>query len=87
VGGGASVYAHGYWSDGAHPQSAPSGRIWESVLRPSMGLVLLAAIGPLQFEVVQGRFLSAYGADKLDHPIALIPDGSTMRFFLKSTPN
>ena len=66
VGGAASVYAHEYWADEAHPQSAPSGRVWWSVLLPSLGLVLLAANG-LHFLIVWELFtLSGYFLITLD---------------------
>lgn len=45
VGGAASVYARGYWTDAAHPRSAPAGRAWWNVMLGNMGFVLLAANG------------------------------------------
>jgi len=45
VGGAASVYSLEYWTDAAHPRSAPSGRAWWSALLASMGLVLLMRNG------------------------------------------
>ena len=66
VGGAASVYAREYWADAAHPQSARTGRVWWSVLLPSLGLVLLAANG-LHFLIAWEVFsLSAYFLITLD---------------------
>jgi hydrogenase-4 component B len=45
VGGVGAVYAWEYWSDAAHPVSAPRGRFWWSALLLSMGLVLLSSNG------------------------------------------
>jgi hydrogenase-4 component B len=45
LGGACSVYSHTYWSDSAHPRSAPSGRAWLTALLGFMGLVLLSANG------------------------------------------
>jgi hydrogenase-4 component B len=45
VGGACSVYGREYWNQREHPQSAPAGRIWWSVLLASLGLVLLAGNG------------------------------------------
>lgn len=46
LGGGAgAVYSHEYWNDRAHPDSAPSGRMWWSAFLLSMGLVLLVSNG------------------------------------------
>jgi hydrogenase-4 component B len=45
VGGGCSVYSREYWSDAAHPRSAPAGRAWWSVLLLCLGLVLVASNG------------------------------------------
>ena len=92
------------------------------------GATLLAAVGPLQFEVVQWRLQSEYGAasrlsptpwavlrwlilpaalpgpkgfdysrlivangvsfgaDRLDHPVALFPNDWTMRYFVEKNP-
>lgn len=41
----AAIYSREYWSDQAHPRSAPSGRAWWSGFVGSMGLVLLSANG------------------------------------------
>ena len=66
VGGAASVYAHEYWTDDAHPQSAPRGRICWSVLLASIGLVLIAANG-LHFLIAWEVFtVSAYFLITLD---------------------
>src|SRR5947209_2220921 len=43
VGGVTSVYAREYWSDAAHPRSAPVGRVWWSLMLLMLGLVLLAS--------------------------------------------
>jgi hydrogenase-4 component B len=40
-----SLYAQGYWTDNAHPVSAPSGRAWWNGLFIHMGIVLLSANG------------------------------------------
>ncbi len=45
VGGTGAVYAREYWSDAAHPVSAPRGRFWWSVMLLSMGWVLLGSNG------------------------------------------
>lgn len=45
VGGAASVYSREYWTDAAHPRSAPTGRAWWSAFLASMGFVLLSANG------------------------------------------
>jgi len=45
VGGAATAYSREYWPDAAHPRTAPSGRVWWSVLLLSLGLVLVAANG------------------------------------------
>jgi hydrogenase-4 component B len=45
VGGAASVYSLEYWSDKAHPRSAPSGRAWWNALLAAMSLVLLMRNG------------------------------------------
>jgi hydrogenase-4 component B len=66
VGGAASVYGRGYWTDKAHPRSARSGRMWWSVLLSSLGLALLAANG-LHFLIAWELFsLSAYFLITLD---------------------
>jgi hydrogenase-4 component B len=60
VGGATSVYAHGYWRDRDHPVSAPSGRVWWTVLLLSMSLILLATNG-LHFMVAWELFsISVY---------------------------
>src|SRR5438270_13034382 len=43
VGGVTSVYAREYWSDAAHPRSAPVGRVWWSLMLLMLGLVLVAS--------------------------------------------
>jgi hydrogenase-4 component B len=66
VGGAATVYAGEYWSEAAHPRSARAGRLWWSVLLPSIALVLLAANG-LHFLIAWELFtLSAYFLITLD---------------------
>jgi hydrogenase-4 component B len=45
VGGLATFYSRGYWTDAAHPRSAGAGRMWWSVLLASVALVLLASNG------------------------------------------
>lgn len=60
VGGAASVYAHEYWGDDAHPRSAPMGRVWWNVMLLSLGFVLLASNG-LHFLIAWELFtLGAY---------------------------
>lgn len=60
IGGSASVYAREYWTDSAHPRSAPPGRVWWSVMLLSIGLVLLTSNG-LHFLIAWELFaLSAY---------------------------
>ena len=62
LGGAASAYSREYWTDAAHPISAPSGRAWWIAMLAGMGLVLLSADG-LHFLVawevfaVSGYFL------------------------------
>jgi|CXWL01.1.fsa_nt_gi hydrogenase-4 component B len=66
VGGAATVYAGEYWTDNAHPRSAPAGRFWWSVMLPNLGLVLLAANG-LHFLLAWELFtLAAYFLITLD---------------------
>ncbi|HEV2247217.1 MAG TPA: NADH-quinone oxidoreductase subunit H, partial [Terriglobia bacterium] len=70
VGGTGAVYAGEYWTDRAHPHSAPRGRLWWSVLLLSLGLVLVAANG-LHFLVAWEVFtVAAYFLVTLDrrHP-------------------
>lgn len=45
LGGAASAYAREYWTDAAHPASAPTGRAWWNALLTCMGLVLVCANG------------------------------------------
>ncbi len=45
LGGVASLYARGYWTDRAHPRSAPAGRAWWNLMLLGMGWVLLSANG------------------------------------------
>jgi len=47
VGGAGAVYSSEYWTDHAHPRSAPAGRRWWSVLLASLGVVLVSAHGLL----------------------------------------
>jgi len=66
VGGAASVYAGGYWTDEAHPRSAPRGRVWWSVMLTSIALVLLTVNG-LHFLIAWELFtLAAYFLITLD---------------------
>jgi len=66
VGGAGAVYGREYWSDRAHPRSAPTGRVWWNVMLLSIGLVLLAANG-LHFLIAWELFaLSAYFLVTLD---------------------
>ena len=60
LGAAGTLYAEEYWSDEAHPSSAPSGRAWWNAMLTCMGLVLLSANG-LHFLIVWELFtLSAY---------------------------
>jgi hydrogenase-4 component B len=60
LGGAGSVYSHDYWTDSAHPRSAPAGRAWWNALLVFMGLVLLSANG-LHFLMAWELFaVSAY---------------------------
>jgi hydrogenase-4 component B len=45
LGGAASLYSREYWSDAAHPRSAPTGRAWWNLMLASMGFVLVSANG------------------------------------------
>lgn len=45
VGGAGAIYASDYWTDRAHPRSAPQGRRWWSVLILSIDAVLVARNG------------------------------------------
>ena len=45
VGGAGAVYSREYWTDQAHPRSAPAGRVWWSALLWSLGWVLVTANG------------------------------------------
>jgi hydrogenase-4 component B len=51
LGGAGTLYSSEYWSDKAHPASAPPGRAWWNGLLLNMGLVLLCANG-LHFLIV-----------------------------------
>lgn len=60
VGGSGTVYATEYWSDKKHPQSAPRGRLWWSLLILSLIGVLLSVNG-LHFLIAWEIFtVSAY---------------------------
>jgi hydrogenase-4 component B len=61
-----SVYAHQYWADRTHPQSARAGRIWWSVLLLSIALVLLASHGLYYLVGWEGTTVSAYFLITLD---------------------
>src|SRR6185503_11807291 len=66
IAGAGAVYGHEYWSNAAHPRSAPSGRVWWSVLVLSLGTVLLVSNG-LHFLIAWELFtLSAYFLITLD---------------------
>ena len=66
VGGAGAVYAHEYWSDERHPDSAPRGRVWWSAIVASLGMVLLASNG-LHFLIAWETFtISAYFLITLD---------------------
>ena len=45
LGGAATLYAREYWTDEAHPRSAPTGRAWWNLLLAGMGFVLLTSNG------------------------------------------
>jgi hydrogenase-4 component B len=45
LGGAATLYSREYWTDVAHPRSAPSGRPWLSAFLVAMGFVLVSANG------------------------------------------
>ena len=45
VGGAATLYSREYWTDVAHPRSAPAGRAWWNLMLAGMGFVLVAANG------------------------------------------
>ncbi|MDR3460286.1 MAG: proton-conducting transporter membrane subunit [Verrucomicrobiae bacterium] len=51
LGGAGTLYSSEYWSDKAHPDSAPAGRAWWNALLLNMGCVLLCANG-LHFLIV-----------------------------------
>lgn len=66
IGGAGAIYARGYWTDEEHPDSAPRGRLWWSVIVLSMGLVLLSSNG-LHFLIAWEMFaISAYFLISLD---------------------
>ena len=55
LGGAGTLYSSEYWSDKAHPNSAPSGRAWWNGLLLNMGFVLICANG-LHFLIVWELF-------------------------------
>jgi hydrogenase-4 component B len=60
LGGAATLYSREYWTDAAHPRSAPTGRAWWNLMLAGMGFVLLAANG-LHFLIAWEIFtVSAY---------------------------
>jgi hydrogenase-4 component B len=60
LGGAATIYMMEYWTDKAHPASAPSGRVWWNALLVFMGLVLVMSNG-LHFLIMWELFtVSAY---------------------------
>jgi hydrogenase-4 component B len=69
VGAAAAVYSGSYWSDRAHPRTAPRSRFWWCILLLSMALVLLVSNG-LHFLiaweafVVSGYFLVTLESQK-----------------------
>jgi hydrogenase-4 component B len=66
LGGAGSVYAREYWSDSAHPRSAPAGRAWWNSILLCMALVLVSANG-LHFLIAWELFtVSAYFLITLD---------------------
>jgi hydrogenase-4 component B len=66
VGGAGTVYARSYWTDRAHPRSAPAGRAWWSAVLLCIGLVLLSSNG-LHFLIAWELFtLSSYFLITLD---------------------
>jgi hydrogenase-4 component B len=66
VGGAGAVYAGEYWTEHAHPKSAPRGRVWWSVLLLCLGLVMVAGNG-LHFLIAWELFtVAAYFLVTLD---------------------
>lgn len=66
VGGAGAVYAREYWSETAHPVSAPRGRGWWSLMLFCLAFVLVAANG-LHFLIAWELFtLAAYALVTLD---------------------
>lgn len=60
LGGVGTLYSREYWTDKAHPASAPSGRLWWNLFLTSMGFVLVCANG-LHFLIAWELFtISAY---------------------------
>jgi hydrogenase-4 component B len=62
LGGAGTLYSSEYWTDKAHPASAPAGRAWWNGLLLNMGFVLLCANGlhfliTWEFFTVCGYFL------------------------------
>lgn len=45
IGGAGAVYRGEYWTENAHPRSAPLGRVWWSMLLLCLGLVLVTTNG------------------------------------------
>lgn len=60
VAAAASVYARQYWTDQDHPRSAPSGRVWWSLLLLSMALILVSSSGLYYLVAWEGMTISAY---------------------------
>lgn len=66
VGSVGAVYSREYWSDCAHPVSAPAARKWWSALLLSMGLLLVCSNG-LHFLIAWEAFaVCAYFLITLD---------------------
>jgi hydrogenase-4 component B len=66
LGGVATLYSRGYWTEAEHPRSASTGRAWWNLFLASMGLILLAANG-LHFLIAWELFtVSAYFLITLD---------------------
>jgi hydrogenase-4 component B len=66
LGGATTLYSRAYWTDAAHPRSAPTGRAAWNLFLASMGLILLATNG-LHFLVAWELFtISAYLLITLD---------------------
>jgi hydrogenase-4 component B len=66
IGGAGAVYGGEYWTENAHPRSAPLGRVWWSMLLLCLGLVLVTTNG-LHFLMAWELFtVAAYSLVTLD---------------------